>query len=76
MAYIFYSGEDPIAKELIGETYGPEKIWFWRQRTTERRPSEQTLRVGVIKRSRVGKEIPDEYLAFRFGAKLNIFRGN
>lgn len=28
MAYIFYSGEDPIAKELIGETYGPEKIWF------------------------------------------------
>lgn len=41
-------------------------------RTTERPPSVQPLRVGVKKLYRVGRGIPDAYLAFRFGAKLTI----
>ena len=36
------------------------------------RPSVQTLEVGVKKLSRVGKGVPDMYVAFRFGAKLII----
>ena len=54
------------------ETYGSEKIWLWRQCTIERRPSVQTLKVGVKKLRRAEKGNPDVYLAFRCGVKSTI----
>ena len=53
-------------------TSGSKKIWLLRQLTTERRPFVQTLRVGLKILSRVGKVIPEVYLAFHFGAKLTL----
>ena len=40
----------------------------------QRRPSAETVRVGVKKLSRVGKGIPDVYRAIRFGGTNGVAR--
>ena len=54
----------------------PRKFGYGRQRTTERLPSVQTLRIGVKNSSQGGEGNPRRVSCVSLWREINHFRGN